>query len=202
MLHRAAVVTLISSLCLGAPQVASADEGAGAAAHKGLRLSVASDVTPWLLEGFSVLGMVEAPSLPHWRFSVEVWGMALQDWMIELDEANVGEDWAQRIDYALALYADYHPRDDGAGSHLGLAVNAMHSKVRRGTSEPSEMWALEVLLRAGYRWFPVPGWGLFLDPWLGLGHVTVLAAPHPIDGERLEVPSVQGLATVHLGWRF
>ena len=172
-----------------------------AADSDGPRFSVASDVIPWGLGGFSVIGMFEPAPASPWRVSVEAWGFEVPTALIELESRNVDEGWRRRIDYAVTLYGDYHLARDGQGAHLGLAVNGMHSTVDRGGDEAAQMWTMEVVGRGGYRYFPRADWGLFVNPWFGLGYLHVVQSPACVWGERFVESMFQLLGTMHVGWR-
>ena len=183
---RAAVVVVVSVACAqGAAQT---------------RVSVASDVTPWTLSGYSVVATVEP--VAHWRFSAEVWGFEFPSLLVELNDANQDEGWRRRVDVAVAIYADYALNPDGGGFHFGVAVDAIRSTVRRsGVPGDGSFWSLEVLPRVGYRWFVWDDLGLFLNPWVGAGPLVAVESLPVVGGERFEESGVQAVGTVHLGWR-
>ncbi len=166
-------------------------------------LSVATDVTPWLLDGYSAIVMAEGKDLGPWRLTAEVWGMKMPQFHIELATGNQGEDWQRRVDWAAVLYGDYHLGEAGMGWHVGGVVHLMKSTVTRtGRSGQGKLQTLELLARAGYRWFPLEGQGLFLNPWLAAGYLHVIETPKAVAGEVFEELPVQFLGTMHVGWRF
>jgi len=160
------------------------------------RVSVATDVSPWFLDGFSGLVMVEGE---RWRSSAEVWSFRFPSAVIELNAANAELGWEREVDYALAFYIDRHLLERRR-LHVGAAWNTMHSTVRREDAEAS-FWSTELLVRVGWRWFPFPEAGLFIDPWVGAGPLYALSEP-VVAGERFDELPVQFLGTCHLGWRF
>lgn len=169
---------------------------AGAEVH----LGVASDATPWLLGGYSGIGMVEVDALPSWRFSLEVWGMDFPEFFVELAEANRDEGWTRRVELGVGLYADHHLGD--TGWHVGGALNLMRSTLgREGFDRGATLTTLEVLVRGGYRWLPMGDEGLFVNPWLAVGQLNPLDEAR-VGGERFVEAPVQFLGTVHVGWRF
>jgi len=173
------------------------------ASRQGTRFSVASDPAAWMMNGYSGIVMLEPSVIPHWRMSAEVFGLTFPEVVVELSEANRGHGWQRQIIGSGVLYVDYHPRGHGEGWHLGGAVNLMFSRLtREGIDGESSLTTLELLGRGGYRWFPVDGWGLFLNPWVGLGALLAIEEPAPVGDRAFEEPPVQFLGTVHVGWRF
>ncbi len=166
-------------------------------ATAGSGVSVASDLTPWVLEGYSVILMVDAEP---WRVGLEMWGMNMPTSLVELNPANVDKDWTRRVDLALALYVDHHLRPDNAGWHVGLAFDALRSTVQR-EQQSASFWSLELLLRGGYRWFPFEGERLFVNPWAAVGPLLALEEPE-VGGVTFDELPFQALATCHVGWRF
>ena len=162
-------------------------------------VSIASDLTPWFLQGYSGIIMLE-PEESSYRFGGEVWGMRYPETLLALSDANKGWHW--RIELALAVYADWHPKGGGEGWHLGGAVDLLLSEVARdGQSGVGRFWSGEILVRGGYRWFPIEERGLFVNPWVAVGPLMALESPPSIGGEEFVLPPVQVLGTVHLGWR-
>jgi len=165
-------------------------------------VSVASDAFPWLLDGYSAIVMVEPEKAPRLRTSVEVWGMQFPTSFIEMVPENEGRGWERNINAAVATTADFHPAGQGRGWHVGLTINTMHSVVSRdGYSGQADFWTLEFLPRVGYRWFPLPGRGLFVNPWLGLGQLNTLGEPGAVGGVTYVEPLLQPLGTLHVGWQ-
>ena len=168
--------------------------GAAAAADIG----VASDITPWLLGGYSAVVSVDLDA--GWRMTGEVWGMDYPSLLVELTPANQGEGWSRTVTFAGAGYVDYHPSGEGRGLHVGGAVDLLKSRVSR-LDDSDTFWSFEALVRVGTRWFP---WdeGLFLNPYAAVGPLFALGPPALAAGEPFVESPVQALATVHLGWRF
>jgi hypothetical protein len=172
------------------------------AAADNTALSIASDVTPWLLNGYSAIVMLEPKNTPHLRLGAEAWGMRFPEAFIELVPENEGLGWHRDIDAALAIAADFHPAGGGRGWHAGLIVNTMRSTVSRdGYNNQTSFWTTELLPRVGYRWFPLPDRGLFVNPWLGAGLLKQLSEPSAIGGATYTEPLIQPLGTIHVGWR-
>lgn len=163
----------------------------------GTRMNVATDVSPWFLDGYSVLLMVDAEP---WRVSAELWGMDFPQRFVEMNPANAGEGWHRRVDLGMALYVDRHFFDDNAGWHAGLLFNGFHNTVQLQTEQAS-FWSVEVLARGGYRWFPFEEGRLFVNPWVGAGPLLALDEPS-VSGERYDELPYQIIGTAHLGWRF
>ena len=160
---------------------------------------MASDITPWMLRGYSAVAMVD--SAP-WRVSGELWGMDLPSALIEQNTENAEEGWARRVNAGLALTVDRHlgRRPDNQGWHVGLLLNAFHSTVTR-QAQSGRFWSVEALGRGGFRWFPSEQERFFVNPYAALGPLVGLDTPR-VAGERfVEVP-YQAVATVQLGWCF
>lgn len=167
------------------------------------QISVASDVSPWFLEGYSGILMLETDALPGFRLTTEFWGMRLPSSIIELGPDNKGEGWQRRFDYAVALYADWHPSGDGTSWHVGGIFNVLPSTLSRdGFAAEESLLSAEFLVRGGYRWFPFDDLGLFLNPWLSAGYIFPLETPPTIGGEEFVEFPLQVIGTVHMGWRF
>ncbi len=166
------------------------------------RISIASDMTPWFLQGYSGIVMLE-PDGSDLRLGFEAWGMRYPAALVDLYADNADEGWARRIALALAVYVDWHPAGAGEGWHVGGALDLLRSEVtREGATGSGQFWSGEILARGGYRWFPRQDWGLFVNPWLAAGPLVALQPPPTIDGETFVEPPVQALGTAHLGWRF
>ncbi|MCE9574413.1 MAG: hypothetical protein K8W52_14795 [Deltaproteobacteria bacterium] len=161
------------------------------------RVSVATDLAPWALDGFSVIGAVEPAAWPRWRLGAELWSMRLPRFAVELAGANAGEGWRHDVTIAGTLYVDRFV----GGWHVGGFVNAMRARIERGGAS-APLHVLEVIGRVGYRWLPFGPRGLAIDPWLGLGPQVALGARPVLDGERYALAPVQLVATVHVGARF
>ncbi len=175
---------------------------AGVLASDRAGLSAASDATPWFLGGFSAVLIVEPESLGPWRLSAELWGMEFPEALVELTPGNRGEGWQRRVDVALALQVDYGLGEDGQGWHVGVGVDGLKSTVGRKTFvERGSFWSVEVIGRVGYRWFPLEDVGLFINPWAGFGPLLAVEETPQVGGERFKEAPVQGLATIHAGWR-
>lgn len=161
------------------------------------RVMLATDLAPWALDGYSLIGAIEPAPWPRWRIAVELWSMRLPRFAVELARANAGEGWRHDVTIAGAVYVD---RFAGAW-HAGGLVNAMRVRVDRGGAGAT-LPVVEVLGRIGYRWLPFGPRGLAIDPWLGLGPQVALGARPVVDGERYALFPVQAVATVHVGARF
>ena len=165
-------------------------------------LGVSTDATPWLLRGYSVILNVEPPATPHLRTSLEVWGMDFPDFAIEQSPDNAGEGWRRRVDVGVAPAVAWHPWQEARGFHTGVMLNAMRSTVTRsGHAGLARFWTAEAVPRVGFRWFPIPDAGLFVDPWLGLGVLAQLGSPDAVGTQTYAEPRLQPLGTVHIGWR-
>jgi len=165
-------------------------------------VGVSSDVSPWMLRGWSVIANVEPAATPKLRTSLEMWGMDFPDFAIALNAANADEGWQRRVDVGVAPAVAWHPRKEGEGLHLGVMLNAMRSTVSRdGHAGEAHFWTVEAIPRVGFRWFPWRDKGLFVDPWLGPGLLAQVGLPDAIGGERYEEPLLQPLGTLHVGWR-
>jgi hypothetical protein len=179
------------------PRTAHAD--AAAAPTTPAYVSLATDVSPWFLDGFSVIAGVEPAAAPRWRFSVEVWSMQLPTFAVELAAANRGKGFTHDVRLAGALYAD---RALGAsGFHVGGIGNLMRARIRRA-DEAGGLTVGEVLARVGYRWLPLGPRGLFVNPWIAAGPQWALGARPTVASERYTLAPLQVLGTVHLGRRF
>ncbi len=163
--------------------------------------SLATDALTWPMSGYSGVVMLEHKRLPTFRFNVEAFGLTYPDAVIDLEDANANKGWTRKVQ-AIAIYGDHHPAKAPA-FHYGLGINGMQSEITRaGYSEQTELKTAEVLIRAGYRWFPSSGTGLFFNPYLALGLPIALNEVAPIGGERFEESRTQWIGTVQIGWRF
>lgn len=165
-------------------------------------IGVSTDAFPWALRGYSAIVNVEPNTTPHLRTSLEVWGMDMPAFAVELAPENHGEGWRRRVDVGVAPAVAWHPWQEGEGLHAGIMLNAMRSTVSRADLDGrSRFWTLEILPRVGFRWFPFEDRGLFIDPWLGIGQLNQLGAPAKVGGEAYAEPGFQPLGTLHVGWR-
>jgi hypothetical protein len=191
--HRWLVVLVVVPVAAASQ---AADEDPAPTTH----LSVASDVLPWALDGFSGLVALEPAALPRWRTTVELWRMRLPTFVVDRAGDNAGRGFRHRVRLGVALYQD---RTLGrTGWHLGGVGNATWARVDRGGIEHGGLCAADLLLRAGYRWLPFGTPGPFLDPWLAVGLQLPLGDLPTVEGLPYALSRLQVLGTLHVGWRF
>ena len=163
--------------------------------------SVATDTLTWPMSGYSGVVMFEHKRLPAFRFNIEAFGLTYPDAVIDLEDANANKGWTRKVQ-AVAIYVDHHPTKAPA-FHYGLGINGMQSEITRaGYSAQTDLLTVELLIRGGYQWFPLPDKGVFLNPYLALGLPRALAEGAPIGDEQFKESRTQWIATVQLGWRF
>ena len=189
----------LASLCWSSSALAL-QPAEGADRSRASHLTVATDLSPWLLSGFSAIVGYEPAGAPAWRVSAELWSMSLPSFAIELAEQNVGEGWSHHVSVAGALTLDRAIAD--TGWRVGGLVNVMRARVDRGTAAQAELTVAEVLVRGGYRWLPLGQHGPSIEPWLGVGPQVAATTLPVVDGQRYALAPVQLIATVHIGWRF
>ena len=164
------------------------------------KISVAGDVTPYFFKGNSIIAFAEFDFAPHILFGLERFEMEMPTRAIESNLKNKDKGWGQSL-RGVIFYCDYFAKQEKIGSHFGVALNKMQSRItREGASEVKEFELTEALLRYGFRWDL--GNQLFLDPWVMAGLLSPSTADRELGGERFDVPQVQVLGTLHLGYRF
>ena len=167
------------------------------------RVSLSTDSLTWPLEGYSVIGTYEMPSLDQFRFHLEVFGIELPGSILDSYAPNKGEGWQRRVDGALMLSVDHHPFHGLKGFHWGTGFNVQRSTVSRTGHAGSEGYTtFEPILRLGYQWFPKDGLGFFITPYLAFGFPIHLNEPGAIDGEVYEEAAILPLGSIQIGWRF
>ena len=172
-------------------------------AHADTSASLATDLSPWFLDGYSAIAMVEPNAVPGLRLTAEFWGMQMPSAVLELGPENRGEGWQRKFTHAVALYGDWHPSKDGTSWHVGGILNFLASRLSRdGLDEVGRMQSAEVLVRGGYRWFPFSRLGLFVDPWVAAGYIFPVGPRPTVGGEKFVEFPLQVVGTIHLGWRF
>lgn len=166
------------------------------------RLSLASDVLPWALQGFSFAAYVEPSPTLRWRFGAELWRMSVPSGLVDTWPANAGEGWGRQFHHGVAVVASWYPRGGGEGPSVGGAVDYLHSYLwRAGHSDVGSLHSLELLVRGAWTWFPWPDRDLYLEPIAMFGPLVPLTPPPTIGGETWSEPWVQAVATVQAGWR-
>lgn len=199
---------LVAALLLLSPRAARAGAAtpaepapsAPAEASGETRFTLGTDVTPWWLEGFSVLASVEPSAAPRLRLTAEVWAMRLPGFAVDLAESNRGAGFSHRVTLSGALYADLAL--GGAGLHAGLLANVQRARIARQGAGSETLPVAELLARVGWRLLPFGDTGLAIDPWVGVGPQLPLARLPELGGARYALFPAQLLATVHLGYRF
>ncbi len=167
------------------------------------RVSLATDVTPWFLDGFSFAAHLEPSPTWRWRFGAELWRMTFTPWLVDSWGANAGEGWHREFHHGVAVYGAWYPRGGGEGLSVGGAVDYLHSRIGRdGVTEVGNLHSLELLARVAFTWFPGSGGQLYLEPYVAAGPLVPLTPEPTLGGETWSEPWVQAIATCHVGWRF
>ena len=175
----------------------------GSSAFAESKFSVGSDPAAWLFGGYSAIAMVDPESIPALRITAEMWGMNMPDALTGLASANRNEGWSRRFTHAFALYVDYHPGGSADAWHVGGVFDMLGSRLTRdGFDETAKMYSAEFLVRGGYRWFPFPSAGLFVNPWLAAGVIFAVSPRPSVGGEQFVEFPLNAVGTLHIGYRF
>ena len=94
------------------------------------------------------------PKESHWTFSAIGFSADFPEWVTDfMSHKNKGKGFDYEIKPSLGLGTDYFVNKNKTGAHYGLILFLWNYEVSRN-NQTAEFSNLEILPRAGYRYFP------------------------------------------------
>jgi hypothetical protein len=160
----------------------------------GVQWTFASDVSPWLMEGYSL--KVGALIQDKYELSAELFSINIPDFTIDLNSKNQGLGWSEKVDFGAALYFDRRLTSRRSSFYFGGAV--VYLKHTASLSDLRyEYSQMEYMMRLSYQWFPFAKNGFYVQPYVAL------AGRHHISGNNgtYELTPFLIIPSVYLSWR-
>jgi hypothetical protein len=194
MTHRTSALTLavvLSSVLAHAGPIESVST------TDGVRVGVETSPVLAALDGYQVTVAVRLPAAPRWRFGVSAFGIQVPETFAELDN----QGWSVH-DNGFAAGVE---RELGHAARGGWLLGAAFVGQQRRTSRSDGTGTLleyDLMLQAGYRWYPSRRVGLEVTPWIGLPIALHRTAEPVIDGMTYKFRPVGFVPNVAVGWEF
>lgn len=158
------------------------------------RVSVQVDPVLFGLRGYSIwVGLAVAP---HWNITIGSFaGDAL--WQ--------PEGWSARIRFSPIILTSYFFREDNRGPYLSMGFGQLQWGLEH-QDDPgvtAEMDQVVLTPMVGFRWFPSPTLGLFIDPFASVAVPLFQTGSTTLQGKRYRQPLTNFLLPgFFVGWEF
>ena len=158
------------------------------------RYSVATDLSPYAFNGYSLKLGITPKSHPKYDLSVEVFSMEIPELVINLNSKNKDKDWKEKVNYGVALYGDKKLGEKRNSFWVGAGIVYLNQTVSNPI-EHNQFNQLEILGRINYKWFPFNN-GFYINPYFAL------AGRQKIGGENgsYQLAPLMGFLSVYLSW--
>ena len=195
MQHRSFVLAALFAPTLGHAE--PADSPARTPVVDRVKLSVETSPVLAAMDGYQLTVTVRLPAAPRWRFGASAFGIQIPEAFATLDNAG----WSVH-DNGFAAGVD---REFGSAGRGGWYVGADAVAQQRRTSRSDGTGTLveyDVMLQAGYRWYPSRTLGATITPWLGFPINLHRTAEPVIDGMTYKFKPVGVVPNIAIGWEF
>jgi hypothetical protein len=175
---------VLASLLLG-PSLARADDW---------HVAVETSPVMAVLDGYQLTVALRAPAAPRWRLVANAFGA-------QLPQSFVDPGWSVH-DNGFSAGVE---RELGHATRGGWLVGASAVAQQRRTSRADGTGTLieyDLMLEAGYRWYPSHTLGLAITPWFGIPVSLHRTAEPVIDGMTYKFKPVGFVPNVAVGWEF
>jgi hypothetical protein len=159
-----------------------------------VRWTFASDVSPWLMEGYSLKVGVQMQD--KYEVSAEAFSISIPDFTINLNSKNEGLGWSEKVDFGGALYFDRKLTTSKSSFYFGGGL--VYLKHIASLNELQFKYAqMEYLLRLSYQWHPFAKSGFYLQPYIALAGRHLLSG----DNGAYELTPFLVIPSVYLSWK-
>jgi hypothetical protein len=203
---------LVTMLAYAAPAAAddatpaAINDAAPAAANDAApwRVSLDTDPTTFLFDGFSGWAMAKPPGLHHLRVGLGGFGLAFPSFLV-LRLNRSGEDgWALRVRAVMGFVG--YQAGDRKGFYLGAYAGYLESRhTRSDVMGTADRHNVTVLPCVGYQWFPFSAGvlqGAYLQPWAGATIWIPVGGTAALGAHTFKDPYVIPIAAAHVGYEF
>lgn len=165
-------------------------------------LAVEFDPITTAMEARNLLVHLEPKATPHWTFGAIAFAADFPDWVDDLmSYRNRDAGFDSRIELSWGLATDYYLDPRRQGLHVGAIAFVWNYRVARN-GDVTRFSNLEIMPRAGYRYFPFRQVAIYLDAFAGLQAELHLTGDHEVDGVDVKATPLLPFGTVHLGYHF
>ena len=133
------------------------------------KVTLGLDLTPFIYNGFSAKVGIIPKLYPRLAIELEVFSINIPESVINLNEANANNNWVEKVQPGIVLYADRKLSENKNSFWLGGGVAYLNHNAKN-TIENNQYQQLEYLLRINYKWFPFVDKGFFLNPYCALAY--------------------------------
>ena len=163
------------------------------------RVRIGVDTSPVLaaMDGYQLTVAVRLPAAPRWRFGASAFGIQIPETFAQLDNSG----WSVHDNgFAAGVEREFSSSGRG-GWYVGADAVAQQRRTSRsdGTGTLIEY---DLMLQAGYRWYPSHTLGAMVTPWLGVPIALYRTAEPVIDGMTYKFKPAGIVPNVSLGWEF
>lgn len=190
------LTAVIMSLTASISPSAMANEGK-------MHVSVETDPSTFVLDGYAAHVRVSPSGAPHWVFGLGAYAMTFPNELVDLNKNNKKEGWDVQLRQGLGLFGEYYFDPAIQGWFVGgqLAHHAFRIENAKLASGNQEFSNALFMAHAGYRWFPLNN-GFYVQPWAGIGYVRKISGSTTLGNDNYDVAAVMPFATMHIGYRF
>ena len=145
--------------------------------------------------------LFEPAELEHWSLFTNLVSADFPDWMDDLlNPKNEGKGFDTRVVLGGGFAIDYFVKPQREGLYAGLLNLVFVNEVAR-SGQTDRLLSHNVIPRIGYRWYPFPKLGLYLNPFMGLRYEYLWSSEHT--GKLpFEAAGLGPFGTIHIGFHF
>jgi hypothetical protein len=167
------------------------------------KLSLETDPSTFLLEGYSFHVRVQPANCERWLLGAGTYGIKMPAPFVDLNKDNRNEGWNARIRNAYALYAEFYFHKANqkwfVGEQLGIQNYRVTNDFENGGS--ADFSNLLLMTYAGYSWHPGKG-SFYVKPWAGLGYTKKVDGTTQVGAQAYDVAPIFPFVTFHIGYEF
>lgn len=172
----------------------------GYAQDQKTKLSLETDPSTFILEGYSAHIRIQPANCERWLFGVGTYRLEIPDPLIDLNPDNRNEGWNVKIKDAYGLFAEYYFREANTKWFVGEQFSVQNYRVanKGAAASFSNLLALTYI---GYAWrpFDIP---LYIKPWAGLGYTWKVKGSTDVGETSYDVAPLFPFVTFHVGYTF